>query len=92
MQPLEQIKNLLDKLPIKDQKIAYKFVNNREFDKLLEIVDSDIYLVSQNLLKEVPKEEYKDIDLDSLHYLKASLMEYMSFIDVEEDIYYDDYL
>lgn len=81
-QPLNRIKRLSLKLPKGDIKYAEKYIKSREFDKLLEIVDSDIYLVHQNEQLEVPKEKYANIVLEDLIELKAAIEEYMSFFEI----------
>lgn len=80
-------------------KIANKLLNERRFDELLDIVDSDIYLVGKNKLKETPKEEYKNIQPEKLLQLRSELSEYMSYLTLPDDIddlclggpYYEDY-
>lgn len=81
-QPLNKIKRLSKSLPENDIQYADKFINNREFDKLLELVESDIFLVERNETLEIPKEKYKDIDLHDLIKLKMAIEEYRSFIEV----------
>ena len=81
-QPLNKIKRLSKSLPENDIQYADKFINNREFDKLLELVESDIFLVEKNETLEIPKEKYKDIDLHDLIKLKMAIEEYRSFIEV----------
>ena len=81
-QPLNKIKRLSKSLPENDIQYADKFINNREFDKLLELVESDIFLVERIETLEIPKEKYKDIDLHDLIKLKMAIEEYRSFIEV----------
>ena len=90
-QPLNKIKRLSKSLPENDIQYADKFINNREFDKLLELVESDIFLVERNETLEIPKEKYKDIDLHDLIKLKMAIEEYRSFIEVpnSDDWIYD---
>lgn len=94
-QPLETIKRLIPGLPAKDIKYALKFVEEREFGKLLEIIDSDIYLVNQNSIALEPKEKYNNIDIDKLIRLKSEVEEYMSYLEVPDnsdelyDLFYD---
>ena len=76
---------MLQCLPQRDIQLANKFLNDRSFKSLLEIVDSDIYLVRKNLAKEVPDEEYVDIDLDSLLQLRSDISEYMSYLVLPEE-------
>lgn len=81
-QPLNKIKRLSKSLPTKDSELAIKFIKSREFDKLLEIVESDIYLVQQNKLLDHPKEKFANINLEELIELKEALEEYISFLEL----------
>lgn len=82
---IQKIRALLPSLPQKDAKIADKFLSERKFEDLLEIIDSDIYLVRKNQLKETPKEEYINISLENLLQLRSELLEYMSYLILPED-------
>lgn len=84
-QPLNKIRRLSKSLPEGDIKFAEKYIASREFDKLLEIVESDIYLVQQNALLETPKEKYANINLEELLELKDAVDEYMSFLEVPDN-------
>lgn len=84
-QPLDRIKRLSKSLPENDIKFAEKYIASREFDKLLEIIESDIYLVQQNELIEHPKEKFANIDLEDLLELKSAVDEYMSFLEVPDN-------
>lgn len=89
-QPLTIIKRLSQELPEKDKVLAEKFITNREFNKLYEIVESDIYMVQQNKSSDNPKEKFANTDLDKLIDLRTTLDEYLSFIEPLEPIeYYD---
>lgn len=82
---IQKIRTLLPNLPQKDAKIADKLLSERKFENLLEIVDSDIYLIRKDQLKETPKEEYKNISLEKLLQLRSELSEYMSYLVLPED-------
>ena len=84
-QPLNKIRRLSKSLPEGDIKFAEKYIASREFDKLLEIVESDIYLVQKNELLEHPKEKFANIDLEELYDLKEAIDEYMSFLEVPDN-------
>lgn len=81
-QPLDKIRRLSKSLPERDIKFAEKYIASREFDKLLEIVESDIYMVQQNELLEHPKEKFANINLEELLELRGAIDEYMSFLEV----------
>lgn len=87
---------MLPNLPKKDIPLALKLLSERKFQSLMEIVDSDIYLVRKDQLKETPKEEYVNISLEKLIQLRSVLSEYMSYLVLPEDEdeldgYYDEY-
>ena len=77
---IKKIQALLPHLPQRDTEIANELLSERKFEDLLEIIDSDIYLVRKNSLKETPKEEYVNINLEKLLQLRSELSEYMSYL------------
>ena len=91
-QPLDKIRRLSKSLPECDIKFAEKYIASREFDKLLEIVESDIYLVQKNESLEHPKEKFANIDLEELLELRGAVDEYMSFLKVPDNSDDDDWM
>lgn len=91
-QPLNKIRRLSKSLPEGDIKFAEKYIASREFDKLLEIVESDIYLVQKNESLEHPKEKFANINLEELYDLKEAIDEYMSFLEVPDNSDDDDWM
>ena len=59
MTPIEKMLALVPCLPEKDHKYALKFINNRDFDSLSELIASDIVIVSRKFKKasELTEEE-----------------------------------
>ena len=88
---IERMRKLVRQLPKNDDLLGLKFLNNREFQNLLDLVNSDIYLVSVEQDKENPKEKYKNIDLDSLVELKGEILEYISYLDVPDEYYEEEF-
>lgn len=84
-QLLDKIKRLSKSLPEGDIKFAEKCIKSREFDKLLEIVESDIYMVQQNKSLEHPKEKFANINLEELLRLRVAVDEYMSFLEIPDN-------
>ena len=82
---IQKIRTLIPSLPKKDAQIADKLLSERKFDDLLEIVNSDIYLVKEEQSKETPKEKYANIDLESLLNLRFELTDYMSYLILPDD-------
>ena len=84
---IESMRRLIRELPKNDDLLGLKFLNNRNFQSLLELVNSDIYLVQVEQDKEEPRDKYKNINIDSLLELKAEILEYMSYIDIPNEYY-----
>lgn len=84
-QPLHKIKRLSKNLPADDIKLAKQFIANREFNKLLEMIDADLYLIRQNSLLDEPKEEYLNVDIEGLYSLRDSVIEYLYFLEVPDN-------
>lgn len=91
---ISKIKKLLSSLPEDDLPLAAKLLEKREFENLMEIVDSDIYLVREEQLKEVPRDKYKSINPEDLLELKMELSSYIACLVPEDDyienLYLDD--
>ena len=77
-EPVKRMKALMCSLPERDIPLGHKFLNERNFDSLKELVDSAIYKVRRSLKSDNPKEEYLKVNLEDLSKLKS-----------EVDIYYD---
>lgn len=87
---VDKIYSLIENLPNKDIKLGYKFLEERDFESLKDLIDSAIYKIKSNLITNQIKEEYLDVDLDLLTSLKAEVDVYLTQIDgvnYLEDIY-----
>lgn len=73
--PLERIRQYSEHLTQKDRTYAEKFINNREFEQLKELVDSAIIKTKKG--KRDNKPQYLDIDLDALEVLKVEVDNYL---------------
>ncbi len=81
--PLKRVEELISVLPKKDAQIAKKYLDNRDFQSVLEIVESDLYKAEKirlNKLEEVP-----DDYISSLTELRGELLTYMSYLNISED-------
>ena len=76
MKEIDKIKLLIPKLPSLDVKIGNKFLQERNFSELQLLVDSAIIKVKHNISSSSPKEEYKNIDLESLETLSMFVSSY----------------
>lgn len=65
-----QIRKGISHLPEKDISLANKYLEQRDFDSLLELVSSAIKRVNKN------KEKYADIEVAYLHKLRELIYEY----------------
>lgn len=95
-QPLYIIRNLIKELPGKDSAICEKYLEERNFECIREIVESDIYKARQKAEPFDLLEEGSEINnhIDKLLALKGALDEYMSYLEVpdnSDDLYEDCY-
>lgn len=75
---IARIKSLIPSLPNKDVDLGYKFLEKRDFESLNDLVSSAVYKVKKNLRTSNPKEEYVNLDMDSLEKLKYEVQDYYS--------------
>ena len=88
-EPVERMKALMDSLPERDIPLGHKFLNERDFDSLKELVDSAIYKVKKSLKSDNPKEEYRKVNLEDLNMLKSEIDMYIIQLEIPEDGMYD---
>lgn len=86
--PVDRIRKLIGLLPEKDIHLGYKFLDNRDFYSLKELVDSTISKIRMDRRKENPRPEYLKIDLDSLNVLKSEVDVYLMQFDFPSDLEY----
>lgn len=84
-EPVERMKALMDSLPERDIALGHKFLNERNFESLKELVDSAIYKVKKSLKTENPKEEYLKVNLEDLSRLKSEVDLYLAVLEPDED-------
>lgn len=83
--PLQKIEELIPILPKKDAILASKFLKERNFECILELVQSDLYKLEK--LNSECKEPNDDIIM--LEELRSELVNYMSYLDIPDNS--DDY-
>lgn len=79
---INEIKSLLICLPDKDKILAEKFINNRDFESLQFLVNSNYYKAEKRVFKEIDtykKEELERI-LDEIATLKYKVDEYSGYL------------
>lgn len=86
--PIERIKNLIPNLPEKDIPLGYKFLETKNYSSLSELVDSAILRIKKNLKTDSPREEYININIDSLRKLKSEVDMYCILLqeDIDSDL------
>lgn len=84
----DKMENLIISLPLKDRNIAKKFIAERKFQDLHDLVKSDIRKYES--LDEEPKELQKDVDIHGMNSLLAEVISYLNIIGWDEDIVDDD--
>ena len=90
--PVKRMKALMCSLPERDIPLGHKFLNERNFDSLKELVDSAIYKVKRSLKSDNPKEEYLKVNLEDLSRLKSEVDMYIVQWEIpEDDMYNEDF-
>ena len=91
-EPVKRMKALMCSLPERDIPLGHKFLNERSFDSLKELVDSAIYRVKRSLKSDNPKEEYLKVNLEDLSRLKSEVDMYIVQWEIpEDDMYNEDF-
>lgn len=91
-EPVDRIRALIPSLPDRDVELAYKFLNNRDFEPLQLLVDSALVRVKKGLSKENPKEEYLKADLGEMRKLKSEVDAYCEALELpEQEEEYEDF-
>ena len=91
-EPVKRMKALMCSLPERDIPLGHKFLNERSFDSLKELVDSAIYKVKKSLKSDNPKEEYLKVNLEDLNRLKSEVDMYIVQWEIpEDDMYNEDF-
>lgn len=98
MQPiLSRIKIKCNILPPKDIKYAEKFIKERNFEALLEIVDSDIKIHNRKKNADGLFDNEEDAELDEKYCdLYGDILTYIKLVDpdfsFDDDFFEEDYL
>lgn len=88
---LDKIKLLVKGLPSRDVDLAISFIDVRNFESLLELINSDIVLVEFNEHSSVSNPMY-EVDLNQLIELQEQVVTYFEGTQVPElDNIEDDY-
>lgn len=80
--PLNRIKELVPVLPSKDAEIVRKYLDKRDFQSVLEIVESDLYKADKSMSK---SDDIPDDYTTALTELRGELLTYMSYLDIPDN-------
>ena len=80
---VEDIGELLIYLPGKDFKIGSKFLSERKFEELLELVES---CIKQYRRSSVYREKYPDFNMEKMMEFRSLIQEYCRFLYIEDDV------
>lgn len=88
----DRIKEGIKCLPPKDKQLCEKYLEQRNFQSILEIAESDLIMKDNDDLKEEHQEKWQSLDVATLEELIGDTKEYLSYmeIDLDEDNYYDE--
>lgn len=77
---IQKLRQLVPKLPNKEIPACYKYLDERDFTSMEQIVNTVIHRIEKD--REKQEQKYADIDLDSLYILQAEL----ATITIHEDL------
>ena len=84
---INNIGNLINFLPTRDLKLGDEFFKSRNFDALKELVDSALIKTQKNVRQENAKQEYLDVNISKLLFLKAEVDIYILQLELPETEY-----
>lgn len=85
------MRKLIDNLPESDIPLGERFISERQFESLQELVDSAIFRVNKNVRGDNPREEYLKVDLWELKRLKAEVDVYVAQLQLPSEEEYEEY-
>lgn len=92
MAAIERIRTLINQLPKSDVPLGERFISERDFESLQELIDSAIVRINRNVKGPNPKEEYTKVDLWELKKLKAEVDVYVEQLQLpNEEEEYEEY-
>lgn len=91
MRALDRIRSLINQLPESDIPLGERFISERQFESLQELVDSAIFRVNKSVRSDAPKEEYAKVDLWELKKLKAEVDVYVAQLLLPSEEEYEEY-
>jgi hypothetical protein len=89
----DKISNLLNYLPLKDQSLGQKFLEDRNYEGLKDLVDSALYMANKATEEGNITSSYFNCDLDGLEDLQVEVDAYCEpfIVPTDNDTDDDDY-
>ena len=91
MTAVERIRKLINTLPKSDIALGERFISERQFESLQELVDSAIFRINKSVRGPNLKEEYLEVDLWELKKLKAEVDVYVEQLQLPSEEEYEEY-
>ena len=91
MAAVDRMRKLINNLPESDIPLGERFISERQFESLQELVDSAIFRVNKNVRGDNPKEEYLKVDLWQLKKSKAEVDVYVEQLQLSSEEEYEEY-
>lgn len=83
----DRMEKLVISLPVKDRDLAEKFIAERRFQDLYDLVKSDI--IKYERLSEEERLKKIDVDIDGMNDFLAEVISYLNIIGWDEEIFND---
>ena len=80
----QRIQQNLQCLPPEDVELCNQFLRNRQFENLLEIVESCLIMKKRDDYKDVHKDKWLNVDRGQLEQLTLDVREYTSYLDLSD--------
>lgn len=80
----QRIKQGLQCLPPKDTELCSGFLENRDFEKLRDIVESCLVMEKRDDYRSVHRDKWVNVDRGQLEQLTLDVREYTSYLDLSD--------
>lgn len=80
----QRIKQGLQCLPPKDTELCSQFLEDRDFEKLREVVESCLIMKKRDDHRNVHRDKWVSVDRSQLEQLTLDVREYTSYLDLSD--------
>lgn len=80
----QRINQGLQCLPPKDTKLCSGFLENRDFEKLRDIVESCLVMKKRDDYRSIHRDKWVNVDRGQLEQLTLDVREYTSYLDLSD--------